>query len=487
MTLRRNSNRPGATVEKFSTSRRRPFPRGRGAVAAVLVAGLGAVLATGCSSSSPSVVEINWMVGLGTGFDLTQVKPQEEVVRRFNASHPRIHLTLDIVEHPAANDVLDERLEAGTAPDIIGPIGITAMGRFRDVILPIRPDPAVIDLSHVTNGQLASARDSNGDLMGIPIGVYPSFLFVNKDHFRKAGLPLPPTRFGEKYRGKTWDMDNLRETAMLLTLDSAGRNATNTQFNPNKIVQWGFMLTDTPRSAGTFFGAGSPVAADGSAKIPDAWAAAWRWYHKLMWVDHAAPTTAQQNTVLLGPGGGFSSGNVAMGFGFTWSFALMRNTDGSPMTYFDLAVTPSYQGSVTAQVNADVFSVLKTSKHPKEAQEVLGYLLGEAAPDLIEVYGPVPARDDIREEAVSRAAERFVSVKNWSVITDSIAVPDVPSAEAHLPNSDAAEARLAAFGALLAGRGDIDVEQEMAKLERDLSVIFAKEPPSTTSAKGKTP
>jgi multiple sugar transport system substrate-binding protein len=453
-------------------------------VSLLLVAALGLAPAIGCSSSSPAVVEINWMVGLGTGFDLSQVKPQQAVVKRFNESHPRIHLTLDIVEHAAANAVLDERIAAGKAPDIIGPIGITAIGRYHDLLLPMRPDPAVVDLSHVANKQLEAVRNAQGDLLGIPIGLYPSFLYVNTDIFTKAGLPLPPAHFGERYRGKTWDMDNLRETAMLLTLDSAGRNATDPRFDPDKIVQWGLMLSDSPRSQGTFFGAGSLQAADGSAQIPKAWMSAWTWYHQLMWADHAAPNTAQQNTVLLGPGGGFSSGNIAMGFGFTWFLSLLLDTNGESMTFFDFAVTPEYNGTVTSQVNADVFSVLKTSAHPKEAQEVLGYLLGEAAADLVQVYGPVPARDDIRSAAIERFAATHVSAKNWSVFSDSIAFPDAPSAEEHLANSDAAEERLAAFGALLAGRANVDINLEAAKLQRDLNTIFAKgtSPANTASA-----
>jgi multiple sugar transport system substrate-binding protein len=279
-------------------------------------------------------------------------------------------------------------------------------------------------------------------------------------------------------------MDNLRETAMLLTLDSAGRNATDPRFDPDKIVQWGLMLSDSPRSQGTFFGAGSLQAADGSAQIPKAWMSAWTWYHQLMWADHAAPNTAQQNTVLLGPGGGFSSGNIAMGFGFTWFLSLLLDTNGESMTFFDFAVTPEYNGTVTSQVNADVFSVLKTSAHPKEAQEVLGYLLGEAAADLVQVYGPVPARDDIRSAAIERFAATHVSAKNWSVFSDSIAFPDAPSAEEHLANSDAAEERLAAFGALLAGRANVDINLEAAKLQRDLNTIFAKgtSPANTASA-----
>jgi ABC-type glycerol-3-phosphate transport system substrate-binding protein len=211
---------------------------------------------------------------------------------------------------------------------------------------------------------------------------------------------------------------------------------------------------------------------------------AWTWYHQLMWADHAAPNTAQQNTVLLGPGGGFSSGNIAMGFGFTWFLSLLLDTNGESMTFFDFAVTPEYNGTVTSQVNADVFSVLKTSAHPKEAQEVLGYLLGEAAADLVQVYGPVPARDDIRSAAIERFAATHVSAKNWSVFSDSIAFPDAPSAEEHLANSDAAEERLAAFGALLAGRANVDINLEAAKLQRDLNTIFAKgtSPANTASA-----
>lgn len=476
MTLRRTANRRGAAVKGFASRPWIRFPRGRALVGVLLVAGLGLAPALGCSSSSPAVVEINWMVGLGTGFDLSQVKPQQEIVKRFNASHPQIHLTLDIVEHKAANDVLDERIAKGTAPDIVGPIGITAIGRYRDLLLPLHPDPAVIDLSHVEDRQLAAARDAHGDLLGVPIGLYPSFLFVNTEIFKKAGLPVPPTRFGQPYRGKPWDMDNLRETSLLLTLDTAGHNATEPTFNPAKVVQWGFMhqYTDAPRDQGTFFRAGSLVAPDGSAQAPDAWATEWAWYHKLMWVDHAAPTAAQQNTVLLGSGGGFGSGNVAMAFGHTWFLSLLRDANGAPMTFFDFAVVPEYKGKVTSLVNADVFSILRTSPHPKEAQVVLGYLLGEAAPDLVQIYGPVPARDDLRDEAVARLAASFSSVKNWSVVTDSLGFPDTPSAEQRLPNADAADARLATFGTLLSGRGDIDVAAEVVKLERDLTTIFAK-------------
>ncbi len=46
---------------------------------------------------------------------------------------------------------------------------------------------------------------------------------------------------------------------------------------------------------------------------------------------------------------------------------------------WDLGVLPSYDGKVTANLNADTFRILKGTKNPEEAFEVLTYLLGDAS------------------------------------------------------------------------------------------------------------
>ena len=80
----------------------------------------------------------------------------------------------------------------------------------------------------------------NNATIGVPFAVYPSFLYYNKDLFDEAGLAYPPTKVGDKYDGKDWDMDTLRELAMKLTVDANGNDATSADFDPTNVVQWGF-------------------------------------------------------------------------------------------------------------------------------------------------------------------------------------------------------------------------------------------------------
>ena len=58
----------------------------------------------------------------------------------------------------------------------------------------------------------------------------------------------------------------------------------------------------------------------------------------------------------------------------------------------------------TAAFNADTFRIMKDSKHPDEAFEVLTYLLGDAAPQLLQIYGGMPARPDEQAGLLRRAS-----------------------------------------------------------------------------------
>ena len=107
----------------------------------------------------------------------------------------------------------------------------------------------------------------------MPFAVYPSFLYFNKDLFDEAGLAYPPTKVGDKYDGKDWDMDTLREVAMKLTVDANGNDATSAEFDPTKVVQWGFDMQyadNSPRAEAAPWGGNTLVEDDGkTAVIPD--------------------------------------------------------------------------------------------------------------------------------------------------------------------------------------------------------------------------
>ena len=93
---------------------------------AVMLAG--ALLIPGMASAEK--IKVRWFVGLGTGTNDQQIKPQEEVVKKFNESQDKIELTMEIVANAQAFDVLATQIAAGNAPDLVGPVGI----RGREVL-----------------------------------------------------------------------------------------------------------------------------------------------------------------------------------------------------------------------------------------------------------------------------------------------------------------------------------------------------------------
>ncbi len=111
--------------------------------------------------------------------------------------------------------------------------------------------------------------------LGIPFAIYPSFVIYNKDLFDEAGLPYPPARHGEPYidengEEREWNIETLTELANKLTVDINGEDSTSDAFDPENIVQFGWMnqWTDA-RGIGTFFGAGSLVDENGNAQVPE--------------------------------------------------------------------------------------------------------------------------------------------------------------------------------------------------------------------------
>ena len=114
---------------------------------------------------------------------------------------------------------------------------------------------------------------------------------------------------------------------------------------------------------------------------------------------------------------------------FLWSTYGLEGLEGD----WDMGILPAYDGKVTSAFNADTFRILKDTKHPDEAFEVLSYLLGEAAPDLLSAYGGMPARTDEQAAFFEGQNETFTQKPDWQVAIDSIPFADNPNFEAFMP------------------------------------------------------
>lgn len=424
--------------------------------------------------------KVRWYVGLGAGTDEPTFAPQKAVVEKYNKSQNEIELILEIVETNNAASTLATQIAGGNAPDIVGPVGIKGRDGFKGAWLDL--DPLVkkykYDLTQYDKAMVDFYRTKGEGLVGLPFAIYPSFLHVNKALFEEAGLPLPPQKYGDPYideNGKKmpWDLDTLRIIGRKLTVDANGNDATSPKFDNTKIVQFGFgnQWSDT-RGMATLWGAGSFVAADGkSAQIPANWDKAFQWYQNAMWKEYWQPNGPYGGSDTFNKGDLFASGKVAMVNIHLWydGFADLKKLD------FDFAVVPAVPGSkATAKMHADTFEITKYSKNPDAAFKVLTYLTTTAAPDLLSIYGGMPAN----KAAQPAFLDKFFATKfpgkdlNKQVVMDSVAYADNPNHESYMPSFQEATNRYNEFWTKFTNEGKTDLKAETAKLKADLDKIF---------------
>jgi len=199
-------------------------------------------------SAASSRTKIRWFVGLGAGSDEGAIPAQNAFVERFNASQDKIELVIEIVDNNVAFDTLATQIAAGNAPCIVGPVGIRGRDSFKGAWLDLQPliDKYNYDLSDFDPNLIKFYQVKEEGQLGIPFAIFPSFIIYNKDLFDEAGLPYPPAEHGAPWVDENgveheWNIETLTELAKKLTVDANGNDATSPNFDPQKIVQFGWM------------------------------------------------------------------------------------------------------------------------------------------------------------------------------------------------------------------------------------------------------
>jgi multiple sugar transport system substrate-binding protein len=426
-------------------------------------------------------VEIRWYCCLGGGEAPEQKTVEDKVVAAFNASHPNIHVTFEVVTYDQANGQLTTEIQSGNAPDIVGPVGIGGANAFHGQWLDLAPLIAKTnyDLSGFPSNVVDIYKLDEGQV-GIPFAIYPSALFYKKDLFEEANLHEPPHKYGEQYQMPDgsmvdWTYDTARQVAKLLTVDTNNKDATQAGFDPKKIAQWGLELQrDDLRGMGAYFGPGSLVGSDGKAAIPDAWKAAWTYYYNAIWTDHVSLTGPQFESKDINPKDyPFFNGKTAMSENFLWSTYGV----GDAGEDWDLAAIPSYNGTATAAFNADTFRILKSTKHPDEAFEFLSYLLGPASKDLLIAYGGFPARTADQADGIAALQAQFKNTVDWQVAVDGIEHADKPNFEDFMPAYNETLGLVGSGGKYLTRWGNkagLDMTAEFDALQKEIQAIWDK-------------
>lgn len=429
--------------------------------------------------SSDGRTQVRWFVGLGTGSNEDQIPAQEELVAQFNASQDEIELVVEFVDNAQATDILNTQIAAGNSPDIIGPVGVAGRAAFTDAILDLQPliDATNYDLSDFDEAMVDFYNIEGQGQIGIPFGVFPSFIFFNKELFDEAGLEYPPQEYGVPYvldgEEMPWDMNTVAEIAKILTVDENGNDATMDGFDAEAIVQFGYGVQWADiRGRLSLFGADS-FNDDGTAVVPAHWADAAQFYHDAMWGDQPFfPNGVYGGSDILNAGNWFESGNIAMDHVHLWYATCCT---GGLEADWDIAVMPAApDGTITAKMHADQFAILEGSENPEAAFTVLQWMMGEAANDFAQVYGALPARLSLQDSYFDALDAGQFADKDitWQVVIDSMGYPDNPNHEEGYPNELQARDALAAFDEQLNNNPDFDVEAGLEQLREDLQAVF---------------
>jgi multiple sugar transport system substrate-binding protein len=423
---------------------------------------------------------IRWFVGLGAGGQPQQIAAQTAFVNKFDTDQEDVYLALEIYDNKVAANILATQIAAGNAPDIIGPVGVEGLNLFRDQLVDLAPliastnydmskyDPALVDFFKI---------DEAGATIGVPFATYPSYLWYNKKLFDEAKLPYPPSKVGETYEGKPWDMAAVRDLGMKLTVDKNGNDATSPDFDPENVVQWGFDVQwsdNSPLAETALFGAGSFVGADDkTAQIPEGVTVGEQWFNDGVWKDHFIPSKAQIDSDLLAKGNEFQSGNLAMNATHSWySCCVNPAAPAKPIVKdFGWAVAPAYNGKTTAKLHADTFSLLQGSKNQDAAFKALTALAGSG--DLLATYGAFPADPALQPAFFETVNAQYPDVKlDWSVPQAMLGYPDIPNHQAWVPNYAKSKDAWKAFQNKYRSTPGLDMAAELETLKTTLQGIF---------------
>jgi multiple sugar transport system substrate-binding protein len=432
-------------------------------------------------------IQVRWFVGLGTGTNPEQVAAQEEVVSDFNASQDRIELVLEIVPYDAARDTLSTQIASGAGPDIVGPVGWGGSNDFYGQWLDLTPyiESSGFDVSIFDPALVAFYQTEEGQV-GLPFAVFPGAMYFQPAMFDEAGLNYPPQVYGEKYvmpdgTEKDWNWETITEVAKLLTVDVNGLNSTEEGFDRAQMVQVGYAPQwQSILSIGTFYG-GAAKLYSGTEKgsyastIPDSWKEGWKWYYDGMYGDQPFIATGPlAGAPEFGNGNIFNAGKAAMGLTQTWyTCCLAEFRDAG--NEFQLGIQPiGANGEVSGRVDADTYRILKDSKNPDAAFEVLAYLITTGGDKLLPVYGAMPAIAEKTDAFfdVKSNDYPFVTDESWNVFVQGLAYPDAPSSEQYQPNSIKANNRFATFLDLMNNTEGLDFDAEYQKLVDDINAIY---------------
>ena len=175
-----------------------------GAMIALAACG-GPASTTASGGSTSGVVDLTWQT-MWSGNTLTLLN---EMVDKFNSTHPDIHVTEENIPSATGDAKLQSEIAAGDAPDVFtewNPVlgQYAASGEIQS-LAPYETGKYA-NLSSWLYPIAAAGGTYNGTLYALPMGMNSWALYYNKSMLTAAGISSPPTTLAELYadQAKEW-------------------------------------------------------------------------------------------------------------------------------------------------------------------------------------------------------------------------------------------------------------------------------------------
>lgn len=306
-------------------------------------------------------------------WDTKQLPAMEISIREFERRNPGISVQIELVGWTDYWTRIATGVAAKTLPDVfwnnLGYFpGLVSKGALMDVTDLIERDGVDLDIYYP---ELVEAWTYQGRNYGLPKDWDTIVVYYNKDMFREAGVPFP----SDDWSWNPQDGGDFLYTLQLLTADENGRNATEKDFDTERVVQFGFggVNADSVNEGWLNFvwmngGLGllnEPFGNEFALSEPEA-IEALQFYFDLINEYHVAPAADPGiDAIDL-----FASGKIAMIFAGSWQMSGVQGIDFD----WDAVVLPSGPAGRICMFNGLAHNISAFTKHPEEAWELAKWI-----------------------------------------------------------------------------------------------------------------
>jgi ABC-type glycerol-3-phosphate transport system substrate-binding protein len=351
----------------------------RKVLAAVAATSAAALLAAGCSGSAGAGQSSDGVVQLSmlTGFTGPDEPSYQALIKEFNATHPKIQVTMTVEPWATVGEKLPASWATGQGPDLATPssdpgsiFNYIKTNSVLDLTQAVGTGASQIDTAAFP-APVKSAFTVNGKLYAVPANLATLVLYYNKDLFTRAGISGPPTTEAA-----------FIADAKKLTVSSGG-----------KVSQYGLSLADNNTiqmwpilqwmSGGDILGPNNCAAISDPASV----AALTQW-SQLVSQNHISPvgqSGADADTL-------FSSGKAAMEINGPWAAAGYKSAGIN----LGIAEVPVGSAGPVTLASTVPLMVERTTPHAAQAEEFLAWYTSKTAQEKFsQVSGFPPSRTDL--------------------------------------------------------------------------------------------